>query len=117
MPDDFDSTLGLLKEVLESKDVVLITGGISVGDYDFVGKALQELNVSQLFYKVKQKPGKPIYFGKKKQTYVFALPVRLISSMSLKTSALRVSTLVLMLPVLDNVPATLEVFKMFLRRL
>jgi molybdopterin molybdotransferase len=72
--DDFDSTLGLLKEVLESKDVVLITGGISVGDYDFVGKALQELNVSQLFYKVKQKPGKPIYFGKKKQTYVFALP-------------------------------------------
>jgi len=65
VPDDFNSTRNLLEEVLKSKDVVLITGGISVGDYDFVGKALQELKVSQLFYKVKQKPGKPLFFGKK----------------------------------------------------
>ena len=74
VPDDFNSTQILLDEVLKSKDVVLITGGISVGDYDFVGKALQELKVSQLFYKVKQKPGKPLFFGKKNDTYVFALP-------------------------------------------
>ena len=74
VPDDFNSTRNLLEEVLKSKDVVLITGGISVGDYDFVGKALQELKVSQLFYKVKQKPGKPLFFGKKNDTYVFALP-------------------------------------------
>lgn len=73
-PDSFDSTLDLLKGVLASKDVVIITGGISVGDYDFIGKALQELQVAQLFYKVKQKPGKPIYFGKLQDTYVFALP-------------------------------------------
>ena len=74
VPDDFNSTRNLLEEVLKSKDVVIITGGISVGDYDFVGKALQELKVSQLFYKVKQKPGKPLFFGKKNDTYVFALP-------------------------------------------
>ena len=74
VPDDFNSTRNLLEEVLKSKDVVLITGGISVGDYDFVGKALQELKVSQLFYKVKQKPGKPLFFGKKNDTDVFALP-------------------------------------------
>ena len=74
VPDDFNSTRNLLEEVLKRKDVVLITGGISVGDYDFVGKALQELKVSQLFYKVKQKPGKPLFFGKKNDTYVFALP-------------------------------------------
>lgn len=74
VPDDFNSTRILLDEVLKSKDVVIITGGISVGDYDFVGKALQELKVSQLFYKVKQKPGKPLFFGKKNDTYVFALP-------------------------------------------
>lgn len=74
VPDDFNSTRTLLEEVLKSKDVVIITGGISVGDYDFVGKALQELQVSQLFYKVKQKPGKPLFFGKKNDTYVFALP-------------------------------------------
>ena len=74
VPDDFNSTQILLDEVLKSKDIVIITGGISVGDYDFVGKALQELKVSQLFYKVKQKPGKPLFFGKKNDTYVFALP-------------------------------------------
>ena len=74
VPDDFNSTRNLLEEVLKNKDVVIITGGISVGDYDFVGKALQELQVSQLFYKVKQKPGKPLFFGKKDETYVFALP-------------------------------------------
>lgn len=74
VPDDFNSTRNLLEEVLKSKDVVLITGGISVGDYDFVGKAIKQLEVEQLFYKVKQKPGKPLFFGKKNDTYVFALP-------------------------------------------
>ncbi len=72
--DDYSSTLKLLKALLSEKDVVIVTGGISVGDYDFVGRALQELEVKQLFYKVKQKPGKPLYFGKKDETYVFALP-------------------------------------------
>ena len=74
VPDDFNSTRTLLEELLKSKDVLIITGGISVGDYDFVGRALQELKVTQLFYKVKQKPGKPLFFGKNKDTYVFALP-------------------------------------------
>jgi molybdopterin molybdotransferase len=45
-----------------------------VGDYDYVGKALDELNVEQIFYKVSQKPGKPLYFGKTNSSYVFALP-------------------------------------------
>ena len=54
--------------------MVVITGGISVGDYDFVGKALLELDVNQIFYKVKQKPGKPLFFGKKDDTIIFALP-------------------------------------------
>jgi molybdopterin molybdotransferase len=55
-------------------EVVIISGGISVGDYDFVGKALHELVVKQLFYKVKQKPGKPLFFGKKDKSIIFALP-------------------------------------------
>ena len=45
-----------------------------MGDYDFVGKALQELGVKEVFYKVKQKPGKPLFFGKLNNKYVFALP-------------------------------------------
>ncbi|WP_338360096.1 molybdopterin-binding protein, partial [Yeosuana marina] len=51
-----------------------ITGGISVGDYDFVGKALKELDIEEIFYKVNQKPGKPLFFGKNDHTLLFALP-------------------------------------------
>lgn len=72
--DDYQSTYNLLQQVIINNDVVIITGGISVGDYDFVGKALKEIDVKQVFYKVKQKPGKPLFFGKKDKTTIFALP-------------------------------------------
>lgn len=72
--DNYDKTVSKLKSVINSHDLVLITGGISVGDYDFVGKALNEIQVEELFYKVKQKPGKPLFYGKKGETQVFALP-------------------------------------------
>jgi molybdopterin molybdotransferase len=72
--DDYLKTVSLLNQVITNHDMVLVSGGISVGDYDFVGKALQEIGVEQLFYKVKQKPGKPLFFGKKESKIVFALP-------------------------------------------
>lgn len=72
--DHYENTLQTLKEAIDENDVVLVSGGISVGDYDFVGKALKELRVDELFYKVKQKPGKPLYFGKKNNKLIFALP-------------------------------------------
>ena len=72
--DNYEKTKSKLKSVIHENDLVIATGGISVGDYDFVGKALQELQVEELFYKVKQKPGKPLYFGKKEDTLIFALP-------------------------------------------
>ena len=72
--DDYANTLFKLDNVITENDMVIITGGISVGDYDFVGKALNELAVKEIFYKVKQKPGKPLFFGKKEDTIVFALP-------------------------------------------
>ena len=72
--DDYSKTLSQLDSLITNHDMVVITGGISVGDYDFVGKALLELNVDQVFYKVKQKPGKPLFFGKKEDTFIFALP-------------------------------------------
>lgn len=72
--DNYETTKSKLLSVINENDLVIATGGISVGDYDFVGKALQELQVEELFYKVKQKPGKPLYFGKKEQTLIFALP-------------------------------------------
>ena len=72
--DNYDSTFQLLNVVINQHDVVLVSGGISVGDYDFVGKALNELDVEELFYKVNQKPGKPLFFGKKEEKIIFALP-------------------------------------------
>lgn len=72
--DNYVSTLNVLNKAINQNDVVLVSGGISVGDYDFVGKALNELGVQELFYKVKQKPGKPLFFGKKEAKTIFALP-------------------------------------------
>ncbi len=80
--DDYTKTHTKLKKIIAKNNVVLIVGGISVGDYDFVGKALQELQVKQLFYKVKQKPGKPLFFGKKEDTIIFALPGNPASALS-----------------------------------
>lgn len=72
--DDFLATKSQISEMFEQSDVLLISGGISVGDYDFVAKALLELNIKQVFHKVRQKPGKPLFFGKSESKYVFALP-------------------------------------------
>ena len=72
--DDFESTKSTLKKAINENDVVLVSGGISVGDYDFVGEALKSLEVETLFYKVNQKPGKPLLAGKLKDKIIFALP-------------------------------------------
>lgn len=55
-------------------DLLILTGGVSVGDYDLVPKMLEKCGVKNLFHRVKQKPGKPIYFGKLDKTLVFGLP-------------------------------------------
>ena len=72
--DDFEATREALKEALNSSDLTLVSGGISVGTYDFVYRSLQELAVQTYFYKVKQKPGKPLFFGRLNHKYLFALP-------------------------------------------
>lgn len=59
---------------IEKVDILVLTGGISVGDYDFAKPVLEELGVQESFYKVKQKPGKPFFFGTFKNTEIFALP-------------------------------------------
>jgi molybdopterin molybdotransferase len=74
LPDQYEETKAAILNACETNDLLLISGGISVGDYDFVGKALQELGAKELIYKIQQKPGKPMYFGKLKTTTVFALP-------------------------------------------
>lgn len=55
-------------------DIIILTGGVSVGDYDLVPASLEKCGVKKVFHNVKQKPGKPLYFGKHHQTLVFGLP-------------------------------------------
>ncbi len=74
VPDDFEQTKKTLDKAIKNHQVVIATGGVSVGDYDFVGKAFNDLEVEEIFYKVKQKPGKPLFFGKKGTVFIFGLP-------------------------------------------
>jgi molybdopterin molybdotransferase len=80
--DNLKATKKAVKEIVKQYDIVLISGGISVGDYDFVKEALLENGVEELFYKINQKPGKPMFFGSKKETLVFALPGNPASSLT-----------------------------------
>ena len=73
--DDYEATKNCIQKALDTYDVLITTGGISVGDYDFVGKAFDEVGVTTEFYKVKQKPGKPLFFGRyKNKTLIYGLP-------------------------------------------
>lgn len=72
--DTIEETENVLKTSLEKFDLTLFTGGISVGDYDFVLEACIANNMEQIFHKIKQKPGKPFYIGKKGDKVVCGLP-------------------------------------------
>jgi molybdopterin molybdotransferase len=64
-----------------AEDVVLSTGGVSMGVYDLVRETLARLGVEERFWKVAQKPGKPLIFGRRGQTLVFGLPGNPVSSL------------------------------------
>jgi molybdopterin molybdotransferase len=72
--DDKEALTKILSETLAKSDMVLMTGGVSVGDYDFTVIASENCGVKKIFHKVKQKPGKPIFFGKKENVLFFGLP-------------------------------------------
>lgn len=80
--DNLKATKKIIESCLAQFDVILISGGISVGDYDFVKEALLQNGVEELFYKINQKPGKPLFFGKKEEKLVFALPGNPASSLT-----------------------------------
>lgn len=70
-----------IKKAMKTADLLVTSGGISVGKYDFVGEALSALGFRTIFYKVKQRPGQPMAFGKIGKMLVFALPGNPVSSM------------------------------------
>jgi molybdopterin molybdotransferase len=71
--DDEKSLKTMLSIGLKS-DILLISGGVSMGEFDLVPKVLVSLGVEQIFHKVRIKPGKPVFFGKKDNCLVFGLP-------------------------------------------
>ncbi|RZJ47085.1 MAG: molybdopterin molybdenumtransferase MoeA, partial [Chryseobacterium sp.] len=72
----------VLEKALENNDVVLLNGGVSVGDYDFVTQVAKICGVEEKFHKIKQKPGKPLFFGTKGDQLVFGLPGNPSSSLT-----------------------------------
>lgn len=72
--DDISNLKTQILEALKTNDVLLITGGVSVGDYDFTKPALREIGAEIFFEKVSLKPGKPTVFAKLNNKLIFGLP-------------------------------------------
>ena len=78
--DDKASLRSFLSEALETCDIVISSGGVSMGRYDYVRDVFIELGVEEHFWKVAQKPGKPLFFGTGNSTLIFGLPGNPVSS-------------------------------------
>jgi len=72
--DNESQTTDCIRELLADCDVLLLTGGVSVGDYDYVPQALANCGVQKIIHKIRQRPGKPFYFGMLGEKLVFGLP-------------------------------------------
>lgn len=72
--DILADTKAAIDKALEWADLILLTGGVSVGDYDYVAEAARQAGVEVLFHGVKQKPGKPLYAGQLTEKIIIGLP-------------------------------------------
>lgn len=72
--DDAQASISTVGKLIDNHDFIVATGGISVGDYDLMRIAFEANQVEEQFYKINQKPGKPIYFGLKNNKVIFGLP-------------------------------------------
>ena len=72
--DDLFQLKSTLEKALKRADLILMTGGVSVGDYDFTIGAFESCGVRKVFHKVRQKPGKPLLLGTRDEKMVFGLP-------------------------------------------
>lgn len=72
--DNLPKTTSTLRKAMKDSDLILLTGGVSVGDFDFVIPALKALKASIVFHKIRQKPGKPVCLAKLNNKMIFGLP-------------------------------------------
>ncbi len=81
LQDDYAEIVRELARILAEYELVILSGGVSKGKFDYLPQALEELGVTKLFHKIKQRPGKPFWFGQSAAgTLVFALPGNPVSS-------------------------------------
>ena len=82
LDDNKDEMLALLSKVLKTHRILILSGGISMGKYDYVHTIMNDLYVTRIFHKIKQKPGKPMYFGIGEEGQnVFGLPGNPVSAL------------------------------------
>jgi molybdopterin molybdotransferase len=74
------SLSAMLSSSLDRNDIVILTGGVSMGDFDYVPKVMGELDIEILFKSVAIQPGKPTVFGIKGNQFIFGLPGNPVSS-------------------------------------
>ncbi len=72
--DDLEGLVATFRSALDECDILVTTGGVSMGKYDLVGEALEAVGVEKVFHKVAIKPGKPVWFGMAGEKLVFGLP-------------------------------------------
>jgi molybdopterin molybdotransferase len=63
LPDEYESTLAAVTAALASCELLILSGGVSMGDFDYVPRALKAAGVQERFHGVAMKPGKPTFFG------------------------------------------------------
>jgi molybdopterin molybdotransferase len=80
LPDDRERTEAGLRRALEHADVIVVSGGVSVGPHDHVRPALEALDVAERFWGVALQPGKPTWFGDRDGKLVFGLPGNPVST-------------------------------------
>lgn len=82
LPDDPDIIRQRLRVVVQEMDVVLLSGGVSRGKFDYIPQVLQELGVEKVFHGVSQRPGKPFWFGvnHKSGSTIFSFPGNPVST-------------------------------------
>jgi len=78
--DDETITFKIIEKAIQECDIVIITGGVSMGDFDFVPSVLESAGVKILFDRVNVQPGKPTTFGLHPKSLVFGLPGNPVSS-------------------------------------
>ena len=79
--DELQATIdAIIKAFNQGVDFILCSGGISVGDHDHVKEAAEAVGFKELFWRIRQKPGKPLFAAQKDSTYLFGLPGNPVSA-------------------------------------